>query len=252
MAWLLGKVQPVRGKVLKTIDGVTFELDLRETIDASLYYAGSFEAATERAIARWAAPGGIALDIGANTGYHTFRLAHCVGREGRVIALEPMTPARVRLERNMALNPRVRNITISAIGISDRTRLEHVAFQSTYRLDGRDEVMAETIQLMTVDDLVRDLDLPRVDFMKIDVDGFEGKVIRGARDTLASWRPAIVFEISPMAMREQGDDARELVDILTDAGYTLRYEDASETSDLDEVFSRVGDFSINLLATSSQ
>ena len=82
---LLGLVTRDAGKpVIREIDGVRFELDLREMIDASLFYSGTYEIEAERTITAVLKPGMTAIDIGANIGYHTFRIAKAVGESGRV------------------------------------------------------------------------------------------------------------------------------------------------------------------------
>lgn len=247
-AALLGRLPGTRKTVLREVDGVRFELDLAQVIDSSLYYSGTFEADTERAITDLLTPGMVVIDIGANVGYHTFRMARAVGPSGRVLAVEPMSRARVKLERNAALNPQFTNIEITNAAVSDSIGDAHIGFQSSYRLDGRDETVAEDVRLLTVDALVREAALPRVDFLKIDVDGFEGKVFRGAEHTLRTWRPAIVFEISPGAMKAAGDDPHELVDLLESIGYSLTHEDGRSIEDLESLFAQVGEHSINLVA----
>jgi hypothetical protein len=107
--------------VLVEIDGVTFELDLREVIDSSLYYSGTFEAGAERVITSLLQPGMLAIDIGANIGYHTFRMAKAVGDTGCVWAIEPTAWGMRKLHRNCALNAFV-NIQLLKVGLSDVDR----------------------------------------------------------------------------------------------------------------------------------
>jgi hypothetical protein len=102
--------------------------------------------------------------------------------------------------------------------------------------------------MTSFDVLIVEMDLPRVDFIKLDIDGYEGKVLRGAREVLAKWRPAIVFEISPGMMAAQGDSAADLIALLEGIGYELSYEDGGKIEDLGVLLNRVGDYSINLLA----
>jgi FkbM family methyltransferase len=251
-AAILSRLPGTRRAVTHTVDGVTFELDLAEVIDSSLYYSGTFEANTERAITELLGLGMTAIDIGANIGYHTFRMARAVGPQGKVLAVEPMSRARVKLERNAALNPQFENIEISDAAVSDSTGHAHIGFQSSYRLDGRDEIVAEDVRVLTVDALVEEAGLPRVDFIKIDVDGFEGKVIRGAEQTLRAWHPTLVFEISPGAMAAVGDDPDELVDLLESIGYGISYEDGQPIEDRASLLGRVGDHSINLVARTGE
>ena len=100
----------------------------------------------------------------------------------------------------------------------------------------------------TLDNLVAECGLDRVDFVKMDVDGFEGKVLRGARSVLATWRPTLVFELSPGAMAVHGDSAVDLVAELEGLGYALTHEDGSMIEDLHALLTKVGDYSINLVA----
>ncbi len=82
-----------RRNVIARIDGITYELDLTQYIDSTIYFQGSFEAETTAVIERLVEPGMVVLDIGANIGSHTLRLARLVGQNGLVIAFEPMLAA---------------------------------------------------------------------------------------------------------------------------------------------------------------
>ena len=234
--------------VVKEVDGVVYELDLREVIDSSLYYSGTFEIDTEQAISSRLRPGMTAIDIGANVGYHTFRMARGVGPGGTVLALEPMSHARHRLERNLELND-FANIRVLPIAVSDaNVDAAEVSFVNSYRLDGRATTTTETVRVATLDSLVEEAGLSRVDFIKLDVDGYEGKVLRGATRVLDAWSPTIVFEISPGAMAAVGDDAMDLVADLQRRGYRLLTETGEPLADIDALLARVGDFSVNLVA----
>jgi len=248
LARVLALVPRSRQRVVKEIDGITYELDLGEVIDASLYYSGTFEVATERAIESRLAPGMTAVDIGANVGYHTFRMARAVGPDGTVLAIEPMSRARAKLLRNGSLNS-FANVVYDDSGLTDADLgTVPIGFESSYRLDGTTVVEEEDVRLTTLDTLVAQAQLSRVDLIKLDVDGYEGKVLRGAEHVLDTWRPAIVFEISPGAMSANGDSAEVLVEELVRRGYVLKHEDGSRIEDLSALLAKVGDLSINLVA----
>lgn len=249
LASLLSRIPGTSRTAQRTIDGVVYELDLSEVIDASLYYSGTFELETERAIVSLVRPGGIAIDVGANIGYHTFRMAAGVDPGGLVLAVEPMTTARTRLSRNLELNPRFDNIIVSAVAASDADGLAEVAFQSSFRLNGEADTSREVVELRTIDSLVRDHGLPRVDFIKVDVDGFEAKVFRGAAETLRRWLPDIVFEISPSRISRAGDDADAMLEQLRGLGYDLRHEDGGTIEDLPSILAGLEEFTVNLRAT---
>jgi FkbM family methyltransferase len=249
LAKMLARMPSRPDTAVKTIEGVTYRLDLSDAIGASLYYSGTFEAKTERLIEACVQPGMVAIDIGANFGYHTFRLARCVGPDGRVVAVEPMREAWDRLLANAQLND-FPQISYLQVGLSDAEHgVTTVAFRSHYDIDGSEQVAEEQARLTTVDVLVAEEGLERVDFVKLDVDGFEGKVLRGARATLERWHPDVLFEISPTMMKEQGDDAADLLAFLRDLGYRLVDEDRRPVAGDERLIATVGAHSVNLLAT---
>jgi FkbM family methyltransferase len=218
--------------VIKEIDGTRFELDLREVIDASLYFSGTFEEDVEAVIRSLVQPGMRALDIGANIGYHTFRMARLAGKGGQVYAIEPTGWAFQKLLRNSELNPELDNITFSKVGLGDAdagpVRLD---FQSSYRLDGTRQSRAEEVELLTLDSYLESQGIRQVDFIKLDVDGFEGKIIRGGLKSLTAMRPAILMELNPSTMLENGDDPAGMLAALAGAGYRFETLDGHPIRD---------------------
>ena len=239
--------------IIHEVDGIQYELDLREVIDSSLYYSGTFEAQAERAIAAALKPGMIAIDVGANIGYHTFRMARAVGPAGRVVAIEPTAAAFAKLNCNGGLND-FKNIEYVKCGISDKDLgATEIAFQSSYRLDGTCVDTVETVRLVTLDTLFSELKLPRVDFIKLDIDGFEGKAFRGAAKTLAAHHPTLLFEISPSAMKKNGDDSAELIRMLRELKYTFKSEKGEPIGDIDAFCAGIAnDCSANLVASAGE
>ena len=235
--------------VVRTVGGITYELDLREVIDSSLFFSGTFEAQAEQVIERALQPGMIAVDVGANIGYHTFRMARAVGPDGCVLAIEPTAWAFRKLQRNAALNP-YGNIRFLKVGLTDRDQgPTAVTFTSSYRLDGSVKQELETVPLVRLDTLVREQGLSRVDFIKVDVDGHEGKVFSGAAETLERFRPILFFELSPSAMRECGDDFRELLSRLGKLDYRFASEAGEPLADIAASCERIADgYSANFLA----
>jgi FkbM family methyltransferase len=215
---------------VQEVDGLRYELDLREVIDASLYYGGSFEPYAEKILAEHLAPGMVAIDVGANMGYHTLRMARSVADRGRVLAVEPTAWAFKKLLRNIGLNPFL-NIVPLQVGLGDG---EHgwaeCLFRSSYRLDSVSSVAAERVWMTTLDRVVQEHAVPRVHLIKIDVDGFEGRVFRGAVETLRRDRPVLFFECDPAGMKRLGDATEELFDQLDRLGYRLQGETGDAVS----------------------
>lgn len=251
LAKLLARRPGGPSESVKSIRGVTFHLDLSDTIGASLYYSGTFEAKTERLIESTLKQGDVAIDVGANFGYHTFRLAQGVGTAGQVLAIEPMSEAWLRLRVNAGLNnfPQVRYLQAALSDVDEGHAA--VAFKSHYDVDGSEHTQPEVVRVTTLDSLVAEQGLQRVDFVKVDVDGYEGKVLRGAQETLKRWHPQILFEISPTAMATHGDEAVALLQLLAKLGYALFDEDRRPITDSLRLLQSAGNYSVNVLAARS-
>lgn len=209
-------------KIVATVDGITYELDLRELIDSTLYYEGAWEPETVAALRRLIKPGQIVLDIGANMGCHTLLMAQLVGETGQVVAFEPMSAAYAKLVRNIQLN-RFSNIVAEKTGLSSSDGETEIAFATSWRLDLKsDGARAERVSFMTLDGYVAAHShlFSRLDCIKLDVDGFEEAVLRGARDTLLSYRPVILMEI--------GTDSMGAVRYLQSQDYSFVTESGAE------------------------
>lgn len=228
-----------RSVVVKKIDGVNFELDLKEVIDSAMYYEGTREPGTSQALKKLCKRGHVVFDIGANVGSHSLPIASYVGAEGKVYAFEPVPWAINKLRRNIELN-KFNNLVVESIALSDMNENEvEMEFRASFKLGsesgvGRDgkidkgwwsECDHVKVQMKTLDSYVSSHQIDRLDLIKLDVDGFEGKVIRGALETLKRFRPILIMEIAPAWTEMRGD---KMTDILC-AIKRLDYDFYSET-----------------------
>lgn len=215
-----------------TRGGIRWRLDLDEGIDFSIYLLGAFEPRTVRTYARFVRPGATVLDIGANIGAHTLPLARLVGPAGRVFAFEPTDFAFSKLEANMGLNPElVPRIEATRIFLVDRLDASvPETIPSSWPLDPKGDVHpklrgrampATHARATTLDAFLDEARVGRVDFIKLDVDGFECSVLRGAAQTLRRCRPIIITELSPFVLEERGESADALIGLFEEAGYVL-------------------------------
>lgn len=225
--------------------GIRWQLDLREGIDLAIYLFGCFEYETVRAYRRLLKPGDTVLDIGANIGAHALPLAHCVSPAGRVIAFEPTAYAYDKFRRNILLNPRLASM-IQAEQImlvdSDDTRVEprlysswqiHDTAADTHPKHGGRLMNTTGAQNMTLDRYITEHKPGAVSLIKIDVDGHECQVLRGARELLQRDKPILLMEIMPYGLDESGASLDELLRILTTHGYKLYELDGRTALPLD-------------------
>jgi FkbM family methyltransferase len=216
--------------VVKEINGIYYELHLAEFIDSEMYYFGFFEEHTTKALKTLVKPGMTVLDIGANVGIHTLLLAQLVQKSGRVIAFEPMPWARRRLHNNISLN-RFDHVHVEPIALAERDGAQVTSFRTSWNKFGESSTEPEhVVPFERLDSYLRGENIDQVDFIKLDVDGFELKVIAGAMETLQTARPTICMELGNWTLAEQGGSLRELVDLLLGADY--RFYNESELKPL--------------------
>jgi FkbM family methyltransferase len=185
--------------------------------------AGRDEADLTWAIDHLISPGDVCLDIGANIGAITLQLAKAAGPSGRVIAFEPGPPFFSRLKANLALNPEIASrVELHNLGLSDRPGSLHWVEDPEFPgnailVEGR----GLKVGVVTLDDFLGPR-LDRLDFLKIDVEGMELEVLRGAVRLLERFRPKVFFESAMDFETYRGAPIRrETESLLTGLGYRL-------------------------------
>jgi FkbM family methyltransferase len=220
------------GKGIFSRRGIRYELDLSEGIDLAIYLGGMFERRTAMALARLVEPSALVLDIGANIGAHTLTMAKLVGSEGRVMAFEPTDFAFSKLRRNLDLNPLLASrVETHRCFLTDRDGVDvPTAIYSSWPLTveaglhpkhlGR-EMQTESAQARSLDSILGERANRKVQLVKLDVDGFECDVLRGATAMLSSLRPIFVMELAPYSLEERGSSLEELLSHFIPNGYAF-------------------------------
>jgi FkbM family methyltransferase len=181
---------------------------------------GNLETAVQEAMIRHLGPGGVFYDIGANLGFFSLLGAHLVGvDQGKVYAFEAAPDNARAIRANSELNG-IRNITVIDKAVSSssgRGRLQVVDDQSWSKLEEYGEhpftERVIDVELVAIDDMLRDGQLAPPTAVKIDVEGAEIAVLEGMRETLERHRPAVICEL-------HGTHS-EFLNVMRSRGYRL-------------------------------
>ena len=185
----------VRNRVVQSsIDGINYKLDLGEVIDLGVYL-NRYEPDVTAAIEKLCRPGFTVLDIGANIGAHALRLSMIIGEFGKVYAFEPTNYAYQKLVYNISLN-QFKNIIPIQIVLSDKNLLrQSIHFRSSWPTNGNPVEQESIVDFTKLDDWCKRENLEHVDLIKLDVDGNEYSIIKGAESLLTSQHPLILMEV---------------------------------------------------------
>lgn len=171
-------------------------------------------------------PGMIFVDAGANKGYFTLTAARIVGAQGRVITFEPEPTNCGWIEKSIARNG-YENITLHRIALghaneesplylSDKSGWHTLVASSDRGTEDNKGII--TVTKRTLDSILEEHDLPTVDVMKVDVEGSELDLLRGATHTLSAASSMImVMDLHP----QLGVDTREVGGLLRGLGFSL-------------------------------
>jgi len=188
-----------------------------------LYVCGSFEPNEFAFLDQVLEPGMVFFDVGANDGYFTLFAARRVGPAGRVVAVEPSSRERVNLQRNVESNG-LTNVSVvplalgAALGtanlrLAKGTHSGHNTL-GNFAHAGVQTESFEEVKVDTLDAVAARLELTRVDFIKLDVEGAEASVVDGAREVLRKMRPTLLLEINEAALQAQQGSAESLLATL--------------------------------------
>jgi FkbM family methyltransferase len=141
--------------------------------------------------------GNVVVDVGANSGTISIPASRLIGHTGKVLAFEPAKIAYTRLLKNIKLN-RANNITAFKKGLGNKN--QKLSLEIGLFGDGLNSLVphkydlrsTEKVEVVTGDSIIHG----PVDFVKIDVEGYEPEVIHGMKRILTTYHPIVVFEFN--------------------------------------------------------
>jgi FkbM family methyltransferase len=191
----LGRNAPLDVRTHYGVD-IAVEDDLRSIMSFALLEREAWFEDEVAFLQRALPKGAYIADVGANVGVYSAALAHAAGPHGRVVAVEPHPVAGALLARNAAA-ARQAPIHAERRAVAAGAGRQSFRFGSSSELsglvDGGGDIEVETVAL---DALIGDLGWPRLDFLKIDVEGAEEAALAGAARTLADADPVVMLEVN--------------------------------------------------------
>lgn len=230
--YLKSKIQEdTRPTVLNEFDGHLFNLYKNNTLENEVIITGSFEKELQMLFRNIIKKDDVIFDVGANVGIHSVLFSKLVGNNGTVYAFEPVRHNIKRLNMNLRLNG-IKNVEIINKGIGDKNEIKtmnvykeespNLAVNSFIDYDYIQKeiedglVKKEEFEIIKLDDFISIEQIKQVDFMKIDVEGFEYFVLNGAKNIIRDYTPTIVFEFYSKRIADIGLKNEDFKDILND------------------------------------
>jgi FkbM family methyltransferase len=204
----------VGGELVVPWEGLQLAVAPDSPAAASAYYFGRPDWWEFDFLERFLRPGDTVIDVGANVGVYTLFLAKLVGPGGAVLACEPDAHNLAALRANLARN-RLRQVEAVAAAVGDREGTVHFLSgrQTQSRIAATGEPASATTTLVTMDGLCRGRSPV---FAKVDVEGFEDAVLRGARGLMQRRLPRVwQLEVDPA----RGAQLARLAAALAATGY---------------------------------
>ncbi len=199
----------------------TMELRLDDWMERMAALTGVFYSIEATETLRWLLrPGDTFVDIGANLGFMSLTAAKLVGADGRVISFEPNVELYRRLSESMDRNA-IPNVELHQCALGDSEGEANLAVHdhhgaSSLRHGSTDGLV---VRVLRGDDVVSDIDPAKWCVVKIDVEGYEERVLAGLTDLLKRPRTAFMVEITDRWLVPLGGSAESLFDTMREAGY---------------------------------
>lgn len=206
-------------------NGINFKLDLCDTVDHYIFY--NYHDHSLELFFEEAKNANIILDIGANIGWTALRFAS-KNPKATIIAFEPHPITFKRAQDNFERN-NFNNITCLNVGLGENTStlkiyelMDNNSGMNRIVLEDLDRPFKE-VKIERLDDVLPSRNIQMVDLIKIDVEGFEGFVLKGASKILTDSKAKILMETDDAFLKNNGSSARDLVDLLKAYGYKMFY-----------------------------
>ena len=204
-------------------DEIWYELDLSEYMEWVIYYGLNVENRSD--LYCLVKRDMVLFDVGSNIGETLLNFAKLTGDNGKVYGFEPVPYSFNKCSNNILLN-RFNNVSVSQIALSNKeeTLFFHEANNNNSGgvfMNKNNTPGSYKVEGITLDAYVERIGITHLDLIKVDVEGFETNVLKGASETCRKFRPNLFVEVDDINLKNQGSSASELIALITSYGYQI-------------------------------
>ena len=218
--------------------GVNYELDISDYQEWLIYFHCKTDSSDY--VLNYLGKAEIIFDIGANIGQTAFNMFQTQIHKGLnpvIYAFEPFPQTFGKFETNLLMNKHLTRIHALNLGLSNQQGTLYMSHQNStnsgaFRMTN-DTENSTAVKVTSLDTFISEQQIPRVDFIKIDVEGYELQVLEGAMKAIRQFKPVLVFEYSVKNMEAQGGNIAEALNSLLELGYSISTKEG--LSDLNQL-----------------
>jgi FkbM family methyltransferase len=197
--------------------GLRWVLNPSDHSEGYLFWVGTCDIWERYHMGRLLSKDSVMFDVGTNFGLYALTLAD-QGPGATIHCFEPNPITYARLTRNISLNP-MRNLRPHQLGLGDWEGTASVVNNNDTNSGAASLAEGKGALITTLDLFCEKNQIQRIDVMKVDVEGFEARLLKGGLRSIAQFRPTMQFELNPPALARGGSSVDEVLGLLKSLGY---------------------------------
>lgn len=172
---------------------------------------------------------GTFIDIGANIGEYSLVISK--NKNAISYAFEPVNKTITLMKKNVEINNLNNKIKLHKIILSDNDGSEKITTNLFGRnhISNRNNKNSKTVKSQRLDSFIKEKNMKNIDFIKIDVEGAEIKVLKGAIESIKKFKPKVIIEINNNHLKKFNSSSKEIFKIFNSLNYKCEFELTNES-----------------------
>ncbi len=225
---LLSKKFPIKRGAVVSFDGdLRIALAQNQFVSSQIFWFGIFEPIEAREFKSVLAPGMVVIDVGGNIGQYTLLAAKRVEQRGHVYTFEPASENFEMIKQNLTLNGVTDRVSLNRTALTSKVGTTHLikpgdGGSNWLSPEGNESLgmEIEDVECTTLDHFVGRERIEKLDLIKIDVEGADYEVLKGATETIKRFGPILFIECAERALKRFGANPKMMLDYLLQLGYS--------------------------------